>query len=232
MIRVVTYNVSGGLDVGAAGQVLATLEPDVVGVMEAPGRRATRRLARAAGLEVADRSGPRRLALALLVSERIRVLSHHEHKLESPPGVPDRLALHAILGVGGMRLSVLVTQLGLRPEVRLEHARSLEGVLAKVDAEPLVLADLNEAPGGEVVRQFSDVLQDCFAVAGEGRGETYPTPDPTVRQDYVLAGRGLAVGRSFVASDPPVDVASHHRPCVVELAAADEAPVPSEEPAA
>ena len=233
MIRLVTYNVSNGLDLGAAGTVLAQLDADVVAVLEAPRtRRGLRRLGQEAGLEVAARAGRRRFPVALLVSDRVRVLSHHDHELSAPESVRPRPALHAILGVGGLRLSVLVAQLGMRPEVRADNAREIEEILAKVDAEPVLLADLNEAPGGAVVRRLTAVLDDSFARAGQGRGETYPTPDPTVRQDYVLVGHGLAVGRSWVASEPPVDVASHHRPVVAEVAGSDEAADPSAEPAA
>ncbi|MDX1620944.1 MAG: endonuclease/exonuclease/phosphatase family protein [Nitriliruptorales bacterium] len=232
MIRCVTYNVSAGLDLRAAGQVLDGLGADVVGILEGPSRRGLRRLASGGDLHVAARGGGRRLPVALLVSDRVRVLSHHAHDLETPGGGPDRVALHAILGAGGLRLSVIVTQLGLRPEVRQAHAQEIEAILAKVDAEPVLLGDLNEAPGGEVVKRFSEVLDDSFVVAGEGRGESYPTPDPSVRQDYVFVGRDLTVLRSWVHAAPPVDVASHHRPVVVELAGRDEATDPSQETAA
>lgn len=232
MIRCATYNISGGLDVAAIAEVVAAMEVDVLGLLEVPGGRALRRIARIADLELAARSGRRRLGAALLLSDRARVLSRSEQRLESPPGVPDRFGLHAIVGVGGLRLSVFVTQLGLRPEVRTGHVREIESVLAKVDAEPLLLADLNEAPGGPAIRRLSEVLDDAFSVAGEGAGETYPTPDPSVRQDYIFVGRGLAVARSVVLTAEPVDVASHHRPVVAELAGADQAPVTAEEPAA
>lgn len=232
MIRCATYNTSGGLDIGALTEVVSGLAVDVLGLIEAPGRRGLRRLAQGADLEVVARAGRRRLGMALLVSERARLLSKSEHEFGSPAGVPDRTGLHGIVGVGGLRLSVLVTQLGLRPEVRAEHVRDIETVLAKVDAAPVLLADLNEAPGGESVQRLAEVLDDAFVIAGEGRGETYPTPDPSVRQDYVFVGRQLAVGRAWVPTEPPIDVASHHRPVVVEIAGADEAPRSAEEAAA
>lgn len=232
MIRCATYNASGGLDVVALTEVVSGLDLDVLGLIESPGRRALNRLSAAADLEVVARAGKRRLGMALLLSERARVLSKSEHRFASPDGVPDRTGLHGIVGVGGLRLSVLVTQLGLRPEVRAEHVRDIEAVLAKVDAAPVLLADLNEAPGGESVQRLMEVLDDAFVIGGDGRGETYPTPDPSVRQDYVFLGRELAVRRAWVPTEPPVDVASHHRPVVVEIAGTDEVTFPAEESAA
>lgn len=219
MIRVVSYNVNGALDPAAVVRVLERLDPHVVCMVETPARLPLRRIARRAGLTVAATAGRRRLGVAILVAHDARVLSTHRYGLSRHQGVPDRTAVHAIVGVGGLRLSVLATQLGLRPEVREQHARELLGILGRVDAPGVLGGDLNETPGGPCLTRLTRVLDDTFAVAGEGRGETYPTPDPTARQDYVLVAPTLAVGRTFVPAEPPVDVASHHRPVVAEIAA-------------
>lgn len=224
MIRVVAYNVNGALDAIAVGSVLADLEPDVVCLLEAPGRLPLRRIARAASLHLAVRAGRRRLSTAVLVSERARVLSATRHELSTPAGVPTRPVAQAIVGVGSLRLSVAAVQLGMRPEVREENAAELERILASVEVPSVLGCDLNESPRGIVATRLSEVLQDAFATAGTGRGETYPTPDPSTRQDFVFVDRQLTVSRASVPDRSPIDVASHHRPVVVDLAAADRAP--------
>lgn len=224
MIRVVTYNVNGGLDAAAVGNVLAWLKPDVVALIEAPGRMNLRRVAKSAGLRVVARAGRRRLSNVLLTSERVRVLSHSSHQLPSPPGVPDRDVAHAIVGVGGLRFSVAAAQLGMRPEVRESHVAEVERFLASIDLPSVLCVDLNESAKGPSASRLAEVLQDAFAVAGTGHGNTYPTPDPSTRQDFVFVDPALAIERTHVPTEPPIDIASHHRPVVVDLAGSDEEP--------
>lgn len=224
MIRIVTYNVSGALDPTAIGTVLAWLEPDVVCLLEAPGRLALRRISRQAQLHAVVRAGKRRLSTVILVGERARILSHSRHELSAPAAVKPRHLAHAIVGVGALRLSVGAVQLGMRPDVRESNAAEVERALANVDLPNLLACDLNESPKGIVATRFAEVMQDAFAVAGSGRGETYPTPDPSTRQDFLFVDRQLAIVRAHVPSEPPIDVASHHRPLVVDLAASDVEP--------
>lgn len=215
-------------------EILRGLRPDVACLCEAPGVLTLRRLARRSNLTVVARSGRRGWGSAVLLGGDARALSHDRVTLSAPAGVPTRSAAQAIVGVGGTRLGVVSTQLGLRPEVRQANAGELEAVLARLDVPVVLAGDFNESPGGAAVRQLTEVLRDAFAVAGEGRGETYPNPDPTSRQDLVLVGREVTVLRCWVPGVAPVPVASHHRPVVVELATADEQPTsePDVEPAA
>jgi endonuclease/exonuclease/phosphatase family metal-dependent hydrolase len=224
MIRVVTYNVNGALDPVAVGTVLARLEPDIVCMLEAPPRLTLRRVARVAGLHPVVRAGRRRLSTVVLVGERARVLSHARHELSAPAGVMPRPVAHAIVGVGALRLSVAAVQLGMRPDVREANAPELERVLADVDLPSVLGMDLNDSPKGPVAVRFAAVMQDAFAVSGRGRGDTYPTPDPSTRQDFCFVDPTLTVIMARVPTDPPVDVASHHRPLVVDVAASDEEP--------
>lgn len=218
MIRVVTYNVNGALDTGAVGTMLATLRPDVACILEAPSRFPLRRIAKAAGLTVVERAGRRRLATAILVGEDTRVLSHDRFELPAPSGVPARHLAHAIVGVGGRRLSVAATQFGMRPEQREANVAEVERILDAVELPTVLGVDLNESPAGAVATRLAARMQDAFAVAGTGRGETYPTPDPSTRQDFCFVDAVLPIEHAYVPSDPPVDIASHHRPVVVDLA--------------
>ena len=230
MIRVVTYNVNGALDSASVSTVLTALAPDVVCLLEAPSRFPLRRLARASGLTVVERAGRRRLSTAVLVGDQTRLLSHDTFELSSPAGVPARHLAHAIVGVGGTRLSVAATQLGMRPDHRETNVAEVERILDAVDLPTVLGVDLNESPNGAVATRLAARFQDAFAVAGTGHGETYPTPDPSTRQDFCFVDERLAIERAYVPTEPPVDVASHHRPVVVDLAGPevgeDRAPTP------
>ncbi len=224
MIRVVTYNVNGALDPAAVGSVLHWLRPDVVCLLETPGRLALRRIANQASLQPVVRTGRRRLSTAILIGERVRLVSHSTLTLAAPEGVKQRSLVHAIVGIGSLRLSVAAVQLGMRPDVRETNAAEIERFLAGVDLPSLLGCDLNESPRGAVAVRLSEVMQDAFATSGTGRGETYPTPDPSARQDFLFVDRALTVLAAHVPDQPPVDVASHHRPLVVDLAGSDLEP--------
>lgn len=221
MIRLVAYNVTGAVDAAAVTAVLTSLRPDIVCVVETPGRLGLRRLAASCDLTVASRAGRRRLGTAVLVGARVRVLSSGAVELPRVEGSPARSAAQAILGTGALRLSVVATLLGLQPATRLVHGAELERSVASVDVPSVIAGDLGEPPGGATVQRLGGTFRDAFAVAGRGSGETYPTPHPTARHDFVLTTPELVVERCWVPDEPPVDVASHHRPVVAELVTSD-----------
>ena len=224
MIRVVAYNVSGGLDLAAAATVLRSRDPRIVCLLEAPGPTRLKRLAGLAGLRVAARSGRRGAGTAVLTHGDVQVSSTARVPLRSPRDVPRREATHVIARIGGLRLSVTAVQLGLRPEYRRANLEQLQHFLASVDAPTVVGADLNESVRSPVAAALAEYLQDAHAVAGTGGGESYPTADPSTRQDFVFVDRSLRVLGCFVGEAHPVAVASHHRPVVADIAGrADDA---------
>lgn len=224
-LRVVTYNVSGGLDVRAAAAVLAAVAPHVVCVLEAPAGKRLRRLARGAGLEVAARADRKGGGTAILVDEdEVSVRSSSTLTLTTPKDVRTRRATNVIISGDGLRLSVTAVQLGLRPEVRRTNLDELEAFLRSIDVPTVVGADLNESVRGPVATAMAARYQDAFAVAGTGSGATYPVADPSTRQDFVFVDPSLEVAGAHVATTAPVDVASHHRPVVADLARGPRTP--------
>jgi len=223
VIRVVAYNVNGAPDVDALGEVLSRLEPRIVCLVERPSSRRMRRVGRAAGLEVAARTGRRGTGTALLVHPDVGVRTTSVVPLTTPRDVPSREAVHAIVSVGGLRLSVAALQLGLRPEVRRHNLDELTSFLDRVDAPTVIGCDLNESARAPVASALAAAYQDAHAVAGAGSGDTYPTSDPSTRQDYVFVDRELTVLGCHVPDGAAVGAASHHRPVVVDLAGREDA---------
>ena len=225
MIRVVTYNVSGGLDTSAVSSVLRRLDPTIVCLLERPGGGRLRNVAKACNLEVVARAGRRGSGTAILASDRVRVLASARVPLTVPKDVPAREATQAILGVDGLRLSVTAVQFGLRPEVRRTNQVELLAYLDSIDLPKIVGADLNESVRAPVATELAEVFQDAYGIAGGPGGETYPTNDPSTRQDFVFVDRRHRVLACKVPNEPPVDVASHHRPVLAEI---EGAPVDAE----
>ena len=217
-MRVVTYNISGAQQPDAVVAVLTALRPDIACLIEPPGRLATRRLARRAGLDVAARAGRRRTGTIICIGEGARRLSDTREDLSAAPGVPRRAVAQAIVTAGGLRVSVLAFQFGLRPDVRTAHAEEILRLCTRYEMPLVVAGDGNESPDGGAVRTLAGRLHDAWEVAGQGPGATYPNPDPSARTDYVFVSSDLVVERAAVYGEPPCAVASHHRPVVVDLA--------------
>jgi endonuclease/exonuclease/phosphatase family metal-dependent hydrolase len=224
-MRVVTYNVSGGLDPAAAGTVLRDVAADVACILEVPGSSRLRTIARGAGLDIAERSGRRGSGAAVLVHPDARVRATSRVPLTAPRDVPRREAAHVIVGVGGLGLSVTAVQFGLRPEVRRTNLDELVTFLRSIDLPTVVGCDLNESVRSPVAAAMADLYQDAHAVAGSGSGLTYPTADPSTRQDFVFVDAELRVVACRVPDGPETTVASHHRPVVVDLEATEDASV-------
>ncbi len=218
-MRLVAYNVSGGRDPVTAGRLLATIEPDVVCLTEIPSTDRLKALARFAGLHIVARAGRRGTGTAILATEQVRVRATARVPLTTPRDVPARQATHAILSLGGLGVSVTSVQFGLRPEVRRTNLGELLDYLATIEQPSVIGTDLNESIRSPVAASLAERLQDAHAVAGSGAGLTYPTADPSTRQDFVFVSRRLQVRAATVPTDAQVQVASHHRPVVVDLAA-------------
>ena len=221
-MRAVAYNVSAGLDPAAAARVLAELEPQVVCLLEIPGGGKLRSIARRAGLEVVERAGKRGTGAAVLVHPDVRVRATSRAALSTPKDLPGREAAHAIVSVEGLGLSITAVQLGLRPDVRRTNLDELVTFLRSIDHPSVLGCDLNESVRYPVASALAAMYQDAHALAGIGSGATYPTSDPSTRQDFVFVDPTLRVTASFVASGDAVNVASHHLPVVADIEATDD----------
>jgi endonuclease/exonuclease/phosphatase family metal-dependent hydrolase len=138
-----------------------------------------------------------------------------------------RTALRGFVAVhlrhGPVALTAVSTHLGLAPREREEHARELTDWMAGRHGPLVVGGDLNEGPDEPAARWLGGRLYDCFTVAGEGDGNSFPARLPTARIDYVFVGQGIRVVRCRVEGSEAAARGSDHRPVVAEL----EIPEPS-----
>ena len=212
-LRVMTYNIRGLHDDAAAvTEVLDESRPDVVAIQEPPrgpfGRRRLRRVAGAAGLEVAVQGGGARTT-ALLVRPDIPWVGGRAVRLPWRPGRTRRGM--AIMDAAGLRL--VSVHLGLSAEERARHLARVLAVVASAPAECVVAGDLNEGPGGPGRRRLALHLRDLTA----DEGPTYPAERPRQRIDAVLGSSGLRPTAARVVDGESVLRASDHRPVVVDL---------------
>ncbi|MEV0168354.1 endonuclease/exonuclease/phosphatase family metal-dependent hydrolase [Nonomuraea fuscirosea] len=225
-IRIATYNVHGMRDsVPALGRVMTAARADVLCVQEAPrfGRwRAGRAaLAAAAGLAVATpaRTG----GVAVLTGRRVRVLHAESHALRSFLGLERRGLAVAVVRAEGACLAVGSLHLDLHQAARMHHAAEamaiMERVAARHDAAIVLAGDINERAHQPAWRYLAGRLADCYAVAPEGDGLTFPADRPSARIDAVFAARGASVLSCGGVDAPGADLAgaSDHLPVAAEL---------------
>src|SRR5436309_12412838 len=221
-IRVLVYNLRGfraGPKVVA--EAVAEHRPDIALVQECASRRRLRRFAR--GLEmqaVSTRLFPlvRQVRNAILVRPPWRVVSFRLHRFERSQRFHPRGALIAVVGRAGYRVAAPSIHLGLAPAERIRHAHVLAH-LALGMAEPVLIGgDVNEGPDGKAASWLAARFWDAWATAGEGRGETFPSGDPTARIDYLFTSAQFRIERATVVDTPQTRAASDHLPLLADLA--------------
>lgn len=220
-LRLLTYNVrSLRDDRDAVARVVRGCAPDVVCVQEAPrflrwrSKRAA--LARLSGLVVgtADRPG----GLMVMTSLRTRVLDTSFTLLPKAPRLHQRAVCAALVEVDGARWAVASVHLSLDDAERVAHLPALWSALGRWDAPLVVAGDVNERPGGPVWSELATRLQDAYAVAPSGPGDTYSSTRPHKRIDGVFVDeRATVVECRAVGDVPGVDVASDHLPVLAVL---------------
>jgi endonuclease/exonuclease/phosphatase family metal-dependent hydrolase len=221
-IRVVTWNMEAarGSSIGAIGQVLAGLQPDVVllqevddGVHRTGGINEAETLADALGLaygfaESVPWDGGH-YGLAML--SRLPFASFDRLSLDAPTASERRIAIDASLCLGPRPYRVIDTHADFVPDAEPVNVRELLAAIAGQIGKGLLLGgDLNATvsdPGPQAI--FAAGLADVVAPR-----DASPTSGPN-RIDFVVADAVLApkvTAAQVVASD-----ASDHRPVAVDL---------------
>lgn len=221
-LRVLSYNVrSLRDDPRAVARVIAACAPDVVCVQEAPRflfwRRKCRRLARRSGLVIVTGGRPA-AAMLLLARPGVPVVAVSNVKLTKAAGLHQRGLAIAVIEALGHRLTVASMHLDLDAAERRRHAAEVLGILEGYP-DPLVLAgDVNEQADAPAWQALTDRLQDAYAVAPVGRGETIPARAPDRRIDGIFVDPRLRVVSCGVPDHPELARASDHRPVLAVLA--------------
>ncbi len=217
-LRVVTYNVRGLRDDGAAvARVLRELDADVVFIQGLPkvvlwrGRAAS--FARRADLLYAAGGGTTG-GTALFTAVRVDLREVHEHRLRRTPGLSRRGLVLARLEKDGVAFAAGSLHLGLDAGERARHLTDLTGLVNRLGLATTVLGgDLNEAPSATTWTRLASQYTDA---GGADPTPTFPVSDPRERIDGIFV-RGAEVTSYRVVDTPDTRVASDHFPVVAEL---------------
>jgi len=203
-LRLLSYNVRSLRDDPAAvAEVIRACQPDVVAVQEAPrflrwrSKRAA--LARESELVVATANRPGGLMLMTTLAVAVRGTGFA--LLPKTPKLHQRAVCLADIELRGARWTIASIHLSLDDAERSQHLPALWHALdvdeaggRPADAAPIVVAgDVNERPSGAVWSALGERLQDAYAVAPAGPGDTYSSRRPHKRIDGVFAERRVDV---------------------------------------
>lgn len=223
-LRLLTYNVrSMRDDRDALGRVIRSARPDVALIQESPRflrwRSLCAQLARRANMVVV--SGGRPAGSNLILSTlAVDVISHAEVLFTRDPRLHRRGTAIAVLSKDGARFAVAGIHLDLVEEPRVRHVGELDEALRRhvpPEVPVIVAGDVNDVPGSATWQALTRERQDAFAVAGTGDGLTSSAIEPRRRIDAAFVDRRITVTGASVITGADVEVATDHRPVVVEL---------------
>lgn len=228
-LRVLSYNVrSLRDDRRAVARTIRACAADVVCIQEAPRllrwRSSCARLARESGL-VAVTGGRTAGGTLLLCDLRLQVLRAGDVLLSKRPRLHQRGLAVGVFSVRGRRVAVASVHLGLAEVERRRHVDEIFEQLAAFADVPVVLAgDVNERPGEPAWAALTARLQDGYAVAPAGDGNTYSAASPHRRIDGIFVDRRLEVVSCGVPDRPDrldLERGSDHRPLLAVVRVPD-----------
>lgn len=228
-LRLLSWNVRDLLgDPPAVARIIASAEPDLVCLQEAPRWPGSRwrlaALARQTDLLFAA-GGRAAAGCALLTAMRVDVVTVRSRRLpvEGRLTRPRGWVLARVRVPGGASAVLATVHLGLTAPERADHvARIVAGIdeLRRPGEGVLVAGDLNEPPGSPSWDGLGAVVVD----PAPGAGPTFPAAAPARRIDAVLAGPpsdpiGVELVPDDVWAPDPADLrlASDHRPVLARL---------------
>ncbi|KQV55300.1 MULTISPECIES: endonuclease/exonuclease/phosphatase family protein [unclassified Caulobacter] len=241
-LRLMTYNVhrcvgtDRRLDVERVAEVIAAERPDVVALQELDVRRA-----RTKGVDQAHRLAELlkmsfHFHPAMTVEEELYgdaiLTALPERRIKAKglplyrrvPGLEPRGALWVEVEVGGTKVQIINTHLGLVPQEQKRQAAALLGPdWMGADgwlAPGVVLGDFNATPYSATYRMLRTALRDAQAPSPtwpRPATATFPSSFPFMRIDHVFLTKGLETRGVSSPYDGRARVASDHLPLVVDL---------------
>ncbi len=224
-LRLMTYNVKHGERLGleAVADVIKRQAPDLVGLQEVDveagrsgGVDQAHRLGQLTGMTSLFRTafsfadgGSYGVALLsrypVLTSDRVLLPSSGEQRVLATVDVE--------LGPGKI-LKVGITHLDLVQASRTLQVAEVKRVLSAVPRS-ILFGDMNASPDEAAIVELSGFMQDAWARADSGPGNTIPVDVPNRRIDYIFLGSGIA--KPTFVEVPDERAASDHRPVVAHV---------------
>lgn len=240
MPRIMTYNVhrcvgvDRRLDVARVAAVIAQRQPDIVALQELDVCRPrtgvvdqahaiAQRLGMHFHFNAAFTVEEERYGDAILTAAPHRVIKAGPLPTLPVRGLEPRGALWLELELGGRRLQVLNTHLGLVPHEQRAQALALASADwtggRKASDPPLILVgDFNATPHAQAYRTFAARFHDARRQApGPGLTPTFPSRLPMLAIDHVFLDGPVRAIRAESLSGPLARVASDHLPLVVDF---------------
>lgn len=222
------------LDVGRVAAVIAQQKPDIVALQELDVCRPrtgvvdqahaiAHRLGMHFHFHAAFTVEEERYGDALLTAAPHRVIKAGALPTLPIRGLEPRGALWLELELGGQRLQVLNTHLGLVPHEQRAQAHALVGADwagAREASDPplILLGDFNATPHAQAYRTLAARFIDARAQApGPGRTPTFPSRLPVLAIDHVFLDGPVKAARVQTVSGPLARMASDHLPLVVDF---------------
>jgi endonuclease/exonuclease/phosphatase family metal-dependent hydrolase len=237
-----TFNIRHGngldrrVDLARTADVIRAARPDVVGVQEVDRHFGDRSgfldqaqwLAGVLDMHVAYGANldfdppaagrPRRQFGNALLS-RHPVLNWENLLLPRPGGHEQRGLLRGQIEADGRVWHVYTTHLQPNdPVERLAQARAVADRIGAPDHPLVLLADLNATAGMPEMQALTGGLVDAWPTAGDWCGNTFPSPLPYRRIDYVLQSRACRALVADVVGSLPARIASDHLAVVADIA--------------
>jgi endonuclease/exonuclease/phosphatase family metal-dependent hydrolase len=208
-------------------EVIQSHKPDIVAVQELEvGHKRTHhvhqpeRLAELLGMDFhyhpARRRGDAQFGNALF--SRLPMDPVRSAPLPAVPGFQSRAALWASVTVGGQKVQVINTHLGLFHLERLRQARALcgEDWLDHPACNPhprILCGDFNLTPLSGAYRMIRSGLRDAQRLGDRRAKRTWPSFLPIIRYDHIFVCPRIDVLQTHV----PSSLASDHLPVIMDF---------------
>ncbi|RWX79294.1 EEP domain-containing protein [Neorhizobium lilium] len=234
-LKILTYNVHScigtdrKLDPARIADVIAALEPDVIGLQELDvGRNRTGGTDQAHEIATLLRMEYHFHAALNLAEERYgdAILTTLPAKMIKADVLPSfgeqRGALAVELSVGDRSVQIVNTHLGLRSRDRRAQMAALLGEdwLSQPawSCKPRILiGDLNSTPLTRTYKSLAAVYRDAHAAGHPRPRATFPSRFPLLRLDHVFISPDVKAVDAQVVSTPLARLASDHLPLLVTV---------------
>ena len=234
-IRILSYNVHScvgtdrKLDPDRVADVIASLEPDIIGLQELDVKRrrsgsVDQAAAIASRLRMDFHFHP-----AFSVEEELygdAILTTLPMKMIKAGGLKSygepRGAIWAEIDVGSARLQVFNTHLGLLRRERMRQTEELTGPdwinhPSAIGKPLIVMGDFNSIPSSAAYRQLLGPMQDPKQQTGNRPDPTFPSRFPLLRLDHIFTANGPRIISARAIRDEATRVASDHLPLLAEV---------------